>query len=53
MAQKKVRKRGKNEPVNKVILWKRLLKAKENHRVTFYWVTRGTMGIHKMKDVIR
>lgn len=35
---KKGWKRGKNEPVKNVDLWKRLLKAKENHRVTFYWV---------------
>lgn len=35
---KKGWKRGKNEPVKNVDLWKRLLKVKENHRVTFYWV---------------
>lgn len=31
-------KRGKNEPVKNVDLWKRLLKAKESHQVTFIWV---------------
>lgn len=31
-------KRGKNEPVKNVDLWKRLLKAKEPHQVTFIWV---------------
>ncbi len=31
-------KRGKNEPVKNVDLWKRLLKAKEPHRVSFHWV---------------
>lgn len=31
-------KRGKNEPVKNVDLWKRLLKAKEQHQVTFIWV---------------
>ncbi len=31
-------KRGKNEPVKNVDLWKRLLKAKEPHTVTFIWV---------------
>ena len=31
-------KRGKNEPVKNVDLWKRLLKAKEPHEVTFIWV---------------
>ena len=35
---KKGWKRGKNEPVKNVDLWKRLLKAKEPHRVTFFWV---------------
>ena len=30
--------RGKNEPVKNPDLWKRLLKAKEPHRVTFCWV---------------
>lgn len=30
--------RGKDEPVKNVDLWKRLLKAKEPHRVTFHWV---------------
>ena len=35
---KKGWKRGKNEPVKNVDLWKRLLTAKENHRVTFIWV---------------
>lgn len=31
-------KRGKNEPVKNVDLWKRLLKAKEPHQVRFIWV---------------
>jgi len=35
---KKGWKRGKNEPVKNVDLWKRLLKAMEPHKVTFYWV---------------
>ncbi len=36
---KKGWKRGKkNEPVKNVDLWKRLLKAKKPHNVTFHWV---------------
>ena len=35
---KKGWKRGKNDPVKNVDLWKRLLKAKEIHDVTFIWV---------------
>ena len=35
---KKGWKRGKNEPVKNVDLWKRLLAAKEPHRVRFIWV---------------
>ena len=35
---KKNWKRGKNEPVKNVDLWKRLLQAKGLHDVTFYWV---------------
>ena len=35
---KKGWKRGKNEPVKNVDLWKRLLAAKEKHQVTFVWV---------------
>lgn len=35
---KKGWKRGKNEPVKNVDLWKRLLAAKEPHSVTFHWV---------------
>ena len=35
---KKGWKRGKNEPVKNVDLWKRLLQAKEAHQVTFIWV---------------
>lgn len=31
-------KRGKNEPVKNVDLWKRLLAAKEPHQVRFIWV---------------
>ena len=36
-------KRGKNEPVKNVDLWKRLLKAMEQHQVTFTWV-KGHAG---------
>lgn len=35
---KKNWKRGKNEPVKNVDLWKRLLAAKEKHDVSFHWV---------------
>lgn len=35
---KKGWKRGKNEPVKNVDLWKRLLAVKEKHEVTFHWV---------------
>ena len=35
---KKNWKRGKNEPVKNIDLWKRLLKAKEPHQVKFIWV---------------
>lgn len=35
---KKGWRRGKNQPVLNVDLWKRLLKAKESHEVTFIWV---------------
>ena len=35
---KKGWKRGKNEPVKNIDLWKRLLQAKEPHQVTFHWV---------------
>lgn len=35
---KKNWKRGKNEPVKNVDLWKRLLSAREQHQVTFCWV---------------
>ena len=35
---KKGWKRGKNEPVKNVDLWKRLLEAKNPHCVTFHWV---------------
>lgn len=35
---KKGWKRGKNEPVKNVDLWKRMLQAKEPHDVTFVWV---------------
>ena len=40
---KKDWKRGKNEPVKNVDLWKRLLAAKEKHKVTFHWV-KGHAG---------
>lgn len=36
-------KRGKNEPVKNVDLWKRLLAAKAPHQVTFRWV-KGHAG---------
>lgn len=36
-------KRGKNEPVKNVDLWKRLLKAAEPHRIRFIWV-KGHAG---------
>ena len=45
---KKGWKRGKNEPVNNVDLWKRLLKAMEPHKVTFHWV-KGHNG-HPMNE---
>ena len=45
---KKGWKRGKNEPVKNVDLWKRLLKAKEPHQVTFCWV-KGHDG-HEMNE---
>lgn len=38
--QKKNWKRGKNEPVKNVDLWKRLLAAKAPHNVKFIWVRR-------------
>lgn len=40
---KKGWKRGKNEPVKNVDLWKRLLKAMEPHHVDFVWV-KGHAG---------
>ena len=40
---KKGWKRGKNEPVKNVDLWKRLLRAMEPHRVEFVWV-KGHAG---------
>ena len=40
---KKGWKRGKNEPVKNVDLWKRLLAAKEPHNVNFVWV-KGHAG---------
>lgn len=36
-------KRGKNEPVKNIDLWKRLLQAKKPHQVTFIWV-KGHSG---------
>ena len=35
--------RGKNEEVKNIDLWKRLLKAKEQHKVNFIWV-KGHAG---------
>lgn len=40
---KKGWKRGKNEPVKNIDLWKRLLQATESHQVEFVWV-RGHDG---------
>ncbi|HOO78906.1 MAG TPA: ribonuclease HI [Lachnospiraceae bacterium] len=40
---KKGWKRGKNEPVKNIDLWKRLLKAMDAHEVTFCWV-KGHAG---------
>ena len=40
---KKGWKRGKNEPVKNVDLWKRLLAAMKPHQVTFHWV-KGHAG---------
>ncbi len=45
---KKGWKRGKNEEVKNVDLWKRLLLAKSTHQVTFEWV-RGHNG-HPMNE---
>lgn len=45
---KKNWKRGKNEPVKNIDLWKRLLAAKKMHRVTFIWV-KGHDG-HAMNE---
>lgn len=45
---KKGWKRGKNEPVKNIDLWKRLLKAKEPHNVRFVWV-KGHAG-HEMNE---
>lgn len=41
-------KRGKNEPVKNIDLWKRLLQAKAPHNVTFTWV-KGHNG-HPMNE---
>lgn len=45
---KKDWKRGKNEPVKNVDLWKRLLKAMKPHQVEFIWV-KGHAG-HEMNE---
>ncbi len=45
---KKGWKRGQNEPVKNVDLWKRLLKAMEPHQVSFVWV-KGHNG-HPMNE---
>ncbi len=45
---KKGWKRGKNEPVKNIDLWKRLLKATEPHNVTYLWV-KGHNG-HPMNE---
>ena len=44
---KKGWKRGKNEPVKNVDLWKRLLKAKEPHQVTFRSVSYTHLRAHE------
>ncbi len=46
--QKKGWKRGQNEPVKNVDLWKRLLKAMEPHKVSYVWV-KGHNG-HPMNE---
>ena len=46
--QKKNWKRGKNDPVKNVDLWKRLLRAMEPHQVKFIWV-KGHNG-HEMNE---
>ena len=46
--QRKGWKRGKNEPVKNVELWKRLLAAKEPHEVRFIWV-KGHDG-HELNE---
>lgn len=46
--QKKNWKRGKNDPVKNVDLWKRLLAAMESHEVKFVWV-KGHNG-HEMNE---
>lgn len=46
--EKKGWKRGKNEAVKNIDLWKRLLKAKEAHNVKFIWV-KGHAG-HEMNE---
>ncbi|SCP95079.1 ribonuclease HI [Anaerobium acetethylicum] len=45
---KKGWKRGKNEPVKNIDLWKELLEAKAMHQVTFIWV-KGHAG-HEMNE---
>lgn len=45
---KKGWKRGKNEPVKNIDLWKRLLKAMEPHKVAYAWV-KGHNG-HPMNE---
>lgn len=46
--QRKGWKRGKNEPVKNVELWKRLLAAMEPHEVSFIWV-KGHDG-HELNE---
>ena len=41
-------KRGKNQPVKNIDLWKRLLKVKEPHKVRFIWV-KGHAG-HELNE---
>lgn len=45
---KKGWRRGKNEPVKNIDLWKRLLEAMKPHQVTYHWV-KGHAG-HPMNE---
>lgn len=43
-------KRGKNEPVKNIDLWKRLLEAAKPHKMTLIWV-KGMTATRRMNDV--